>query len=116
MNKTNIKRVRAFALALLTTLTLSACAQAPSDGSIEKQEVDYSTYAIINVNGVDCRISADTLSSGTGWMLYRLEDGTKILVSAATGKLLKYEKDSTVMEEAMEKIEDQLDEPILTLD
>lgn len=116
MNKTNIKRIKALGLALLTTLALSACVEAPSDDSSKENKADYSSYVMITIDGVKCRIASKWMIANEGYTLYKLEDGTEITVSNATGELLYYSANSTVIEEAMREIEHQLDEPILTLD
>jgi len=116
MNKTNIKRAKVLGLSLLTAMMLSACAQSPSDSSNEEKETDYSTYAMVTVDGVKCRISANMQISSDGIKWYDLEDGTDICVSTATGELLVYDKDSTVMEEVFEEVEDRTGEKILTID
>lgn len=116
MNKTNIKRAKVFALSLLTAIVLSACAQAPSDDSSQEKEVDYSTYVMVTIDGVKCRISADIRTNADGVKCYTLEDGTVILVSNATTELLRYDKESTIMEEVFEEVEDRTGEKILTID
>jgi len=116
MNKTNIKRVKALGFALLTTIALSACAQAPSTEESQETSSKYKQYILFNVNDMECKVLADTVTGNLSFTTYRLEDGTKIIVSNASGELLAYDILSTEMSELMDDVNKESDKPILTLD